>query len=286
MRRLRRFAAVVTVALPLSAQSVPQTRFDRLTVAIDSATYAHVAASGFATAQLSGGESIIVMPDGSRRAGIVLNGVATSVVLVRSARDTRSGSVTLALASERRGGVDELSRRARVARIAFDTVTLRTGDVGDDVPWRRLWRVAEVGIVSPRAMLVVGEPHPAFIALLATRDSLPLSDLSRTRLQRGSYAPSRLVADMTAITLALSESDIVLFRRALEATGAVLEGEGMWVVVRLDGFTLRLVPAYERPGLRRLEFALTRHVPGNPTYRFGTRSKLRFGPGPEAVWEF
>ncbi len=280
------FVAVVMVVLPLSSQAVNPPRFDRVTATIDSATYAHIAASAFVTAQLGAVESMMIMPDGARRVGIVLHGAATSVAFAPPGGGLRGGAVTLALASERRGGLDALIDRARSRRIAFDTMTLQITSAGQDVARRRIWRVANAESVPPNALLVVGEPHPAFIVMLGIRDSLASDDLSRARLQRGSYDPSRLLADVTGVTLALSESDIVLFRRALEATGATIEGEGMWVVVRLDGFTLRLVPAYERAGIRRLDVALTRQVPGNPTYRFGSRSKLRFGPGAVASWEF
>lgn len=286
MSRLAQLAALITLASPFSARAIQQPRFDRVTATIDSVTYDHIATSVFTSGQLSGVGSTVIMPDGSRRRGIVLHGAATSVAFVRSAGGSRGGSVTLALASERRGGLDDLSRPARAASIAFDTITLRTEPGGEGVEWRRLWRVSEAGVEAPRATLVVGEPHPAFIALLGVQDSLPMNNLSRLRMQRGSYDPSRLFADVVGVTLALSERDIALFHRALEATGAVIEGEGLWVVIRLDGFTLRLVPAYERPGLRRLDVALTRQLPGNPMYRFGPRSKLRFGPGPAATWEF
>ena len=62
------------------------------------------------------------------------------------------------------------------------------------------------------------------------------------------------------------------------------EGEG--AIIRLDGFTLHLVPPWTGAGVKQLQFALTRPLLANPIYRFGPQSQLRFGPGPIAVWDF
>jgi hypothetical protein len=62
------------------------------------------------------------------------------------------------------------------------------------------------------------------------------------------------------------------------------EGEGL--VVTFPNQTLRLVPDFRRAGVERLTWRLRAEASGNPTYRFGGTSRLRFGPGRTATWTF
>jgi hypothetical protein len=73
----------------------------------------------------------------------------------------------------------------------------------------------------------------------------------------------------------------------LRRGGVSIVDEGEGLIVELEGgVRFRFVPAWERPGLRRLEFFLTQAMAANPTYRFGPRSRLQFGPGRTATWDF
>jgi hypothetical protein len=73
---------------------------------------------------------------------------------------------------------------------------------------------------------------------------------------------------------------------ALRSAGAEVFPEGQGLVVRFTYQTLRLVPAFAGAGAERLAFRLRREVAGDPTFRFGTMSRLRFGPGRVASWTF
>ena len=64
----------------------------------------------------------------------------------------------------------------------------------------------------------------------------------------------------------------------------IREGEGM--VVQFSSQSLRITPAYGQVGAESLSFLLRRELPGNPTFRFGARGRLRFGPGRIASWTF
>ena len=64
----------------------------------------------------------------------------------------------------------------------------------------------------------------------------------------------------------------------------IREGEGM--VVQFESQSLRITPAYGQVGVESLSFQLRREFAGNPTFRFGQRGRLRFGPGRIASWTF
>ncbi|MGH7584575.1 MAG: DUF5829 family protein, partial [Gemmatimonadales bacterium] len=123
-------------------------------------------------------------------------------------------------------------------------------------------------------------------AALAETDSLPASDRRVARLLRPVFDPDKSLAYISGATLAIPARDIVAISAALRRGGVSLVAEGEGAIIDLGGITLRLIPAWTGPGVKRIDFALTRDVPANPVYRFGPRSRLRFGPGPVAVWDF
>ncbi len=74
---------------------------------------------------------------------------------------------------------------------------------------------------------------------------------------------------------------------ALRSAGADVFQEGQGIVATFPGsVVLRLVPAFSGAGPERLTFRLRREVAGDPTFRFGSRARLRFGPGRTATWSF
>ncbi len=72
----------------------------------------------------------------------------------------------------------------------------------------------------------------------------------------------------------------------LRSAGAAVYQEGQGLVAEFPNSRLRLVPAYRGPGPEQITFRLRREVAGDPTYRFGTLARLRFGPGRQATWSF
>lgn len=92
--------------------------------------------------------------------------------------------------------------------------------------------------------------------------------------------------DLTEATVALDPSAIIQVARALHRAGIAVEVDGTMATVMFGAATLHLVPAGDVSGLVRASFLLRRPAAGNPTYRFGGRSLLRFGPGRAAAWTF
>jgi hypothetical protein len=80
--------------------------------------------------------------------------------------------------------------------------------------------------------------------------------------------------------------DIAKIVRVLQRDGVTVLVEGEGAIIKLDGCTLHLIPSFVGAGVKQLQFALTHTAAGNPLYRFGPKSQLRFGPGPIAVWDF
>lgn len=91
---------------------------------------------------------------------------------------------------------------------------------------------------------------------------------------------------LESATLALSDNALRRIDPLLRSAGATVMQEGEGLVVIFPNQTLRLVPDYRGPGVEQLAWRLRREENGNPTYRFGGVSRLRFGPGRVALWTF
>jgi hypothetical protein len=95
-----------------------------------------------------------------------------------------------------------------------------------------------------------------------------------------------LVLDLIAASLAVPSARIAALDTTFRALGATVTREGEGIVVDLEGVRLRIRPEYRGAGIERLEFVLRRLSVGNPSYHFGPKSVLRFGPGRRAYWNF
>lgn len=91
---------------------------------------------------------------------------------------------------------------------------------------------------------------------------------------------------LEAATIAISDSALRRLEPLLRSAGADVVPEGEGLVVLFPNQTLRLVPDYRGPGVELMVWRLRREANGNPTYRFGGVSRLRFGPGRVATWTF
>jgi hypothetical protein len=123
------------------------------------------------------------------------------------------------------------------------------------------------GAAPGRARVEISEPPPPPDLALAT-DSLPMI-----------YFLNAARFDVPPESLASLEA---LFRSA----GARVIREGQGMVVQFASQSIRIAPAYGTVGVESLTFLLRRELPGNPTFRFGPRGRLRFGPGRTASWTF
>ncbi len=91
---------------------------------------------------------------------------------------------------------------------------------------------------------------------------------------------------METATIAVSDSTLDMIEPLLRSAGAAVVPEGEGLVVSFPNQTIRLVPDYRGAGIESLSWQLRREADGNPTYRFGGLSRLRFGPGRTALWSF
>lgn len=120
---------------------------------------------------------------------------------------------------------------------------------------------------SPRARLSIADAPPAPDPLIAS-DSLPIAY----------YLASMVVS----VPLGLIPDLEVGFRSG----GATVYREGQGLVVQFENQDLRVMPAWGEPGVERITLRLRRDLPGNPTFRFGPTSRLRFEPLRKATWTF
>jgi hypothetical protein len=281
---MKRCLAVVMVLLggvgTLSAQqrSAPLL-LNHLYAVLDSATYAEVMASPFLTTQFAGFKS---------RSPATWFGRHTYLEFFdpHGFDSARVGDVGIALGVEVAGGLAEAARRFTTLGAPFDSTTENRGTPQQRERYVHRFQPAKADAPSPRTAFWVMEYTLEASRALAVRDSLPLGDLGRDRFLMDRFDSSKLLGDITGATLAIPVEDIAAVIRAVQRLGGEVISEGEGAIVRLPSFTLRLLPAWERPGLRRLEFNLVREATANPVFRFGQRSRLRFGPGRIAVWDF
>jgi hypothetical protein len=255
---------------------------------LDSATYHDVAASPFLATQFAGREVRTTESGNLRWSGVYLYGRHTYLEILGPGGlpGAQVGDVGIGLASEQAGGILSLIRRFEAQRLPFDTLTRMTSDSSGAYPWFLSWRASGPDLPSDRTAVWVMEYSAALAQRVSRRDSLPVSDRSRDRFIDAHRMPDQLMAELVAATFALPVDDIAKVSRTLDRAGALVYPEGEGAVIQFDGFMLRLIPAWDRPGVRKLEFSLNREALANPTYRFGPSSRLRFGPGRVAVWDF
>jgi Family of unknown function (DUF5829) len=290
---VRRLALVVSLLAPLAAgalaaQAVPPPLYlNHLYVVLDSATWHDVQASTF----LAGGFGAHARHDTAapgEPAGIYLYGHHTWLVLMGPGGfpGAMAGDVGIALGSEQPGGIVQLARHLAFDRIPFDTTVVMRQDSSGVTPWYRALHPGGADSLSPHDDLWIMEYTLATMRRVAARDSFGTDDRDRDRILAAHYDSLQLLGDVSAATLAVPSAVLARMSHILTEWGVEPAPEGTGIVVRLPAFTLRLIPAYAGRGVKRLTFDLNHEAIANPTYRFGLRSRLLFGPGATAVWEF
>lgn len=120
---------------------------------------------------------------------------------------------------------------------------------------------------SARARVVIAEPPPPPDFSIDSDDLPPIYHIE-------------------AAIIAVPLEDMSQLDTWLRSAGADVYGEGQGLVAEFPYTRLRLVPAFREAGPQQITFRLRREVAGDPTYRFGALSRLRFGPGRQATWSF
>ena len=266
----------------------PRLLLNHVYFVLDSVTYHDIEASPFLAAQFAGREVRTTVSGGLKWSGLYFYGRHTYLEILgpNGLPGSQPGDVGIELASEVPGGIRSLMQRFGTQHFPFDTLTRTKTDSSGAYPWFLSWRASGPDLPSDRTALWVMEYSAAIAQRMSKRDSLPESDRSRDRFIATHLVPDQLMAELVAATFALPVEDIAKVSRTLDRAGVLVIPEGEGAVIQLEGFNLHLVPAWDRPGVRKLEFSLNREALANPTYRFGPSSRLRFGPGRIALWEF
>lgn len=273
---------MLTLAVPGASQSVPSLVLHHLRVGLDSATWREFHDSPLLKRQFAASDSVVLEQGTRREVQWLLIGRRSWLELVPG---IGAGSFRLGLTTEDAASTARVVAAWRRDGAAIDSGTVSRVAAGKAAPWYLRW------VVSPSRDAMLGLEldawHPALFQRLSALDSLPPEMADRTRALRPQYDATRLFAEVTGATIAIPADEIVALRRVLRSGGVAMvdEGEGLIVVLE-GGVRFRFLPAWERPGLRRLELFLTQPMAANPTYRFGPRSRLQFGPGRTATWDF
>lgn len=289
--RARTLAAVlaVSIALPARAQQAVPVVLNHLGVVLDSATYHDVRNSPFILGKFAAVDTGFLRGfDGGN--GIRLMGKYNFVMFAPPAPRSRvlAGDVSVVLATTRAGDLRRV--RAQGPFTPSGTLPVRgngpplRADQYDDTSNRLV--PGDDDSLSDRLHFAIMEYGAAAARERARVDSMPEADLATSRFLAPYVDADRLLSYLTGATLAVPTADIATLSRVLVRDHVAVFPEGEGAIIRLDGFTLHLVPSYVGAGVKQLQFALTRTAIGNPIYRFGPRSQLRFGPGPIAVWDF
>jgi Family of unknown function (DUF5829) len=271
---------------PIVAQQTVPLVLNHLEVVLDSATFRDLRASPFLREQFAAVDTVEdVLFYGLP--GMRLFGRYNHITFANP-RKAPVGDVAIVLSSEMPGALETLARGGKL-KLSFRAPGATDARLMRRDYLRGTMRVAS--LTGPDS--TTGHTHFEIMQydqgdskMLASVDSLPVSNLANSRFLAPYFDPHKLLAYVSSATLAIPTDDIAKIVGVLNRDGVTVYTEGEGAIIKLDGFTLHLIPPWAGAGVKQLQFALTRDVPANPVYRFGPRSQLRFGPGPIAVWDF
>jgi hypothetical protein len=282
-------AMLVLGSSPLAAQERVPLVLNHLVITLDSATYHDILAAPFLREQFAAPEiGMLTGVDGGN--GVRFFGKYNFLQFFgpKAPPATQPGDVAIVLASEQVGGLEALKAQGRYARAGGATIGGSDGPAHANayVEHADRLRLISDDSTAPHATFEVMQYTADAARYLASTDSLPVDDRSNSRFLRHNYDPTKLFAYLSGATLAIPVADIATISAAMRRNNVPVTAEGDGAIIRFDGFTLHLMPPWTGAGVKQLQFALTRPLLANPTYRFGPKSELRFGPGAIAVWDF
>ena len=273
-------------AAPLAAQQKAPLVLNHLVAILDSATYADLQNSPFIAGQFAAtdrvGGGVDPVTSGLRLYGkynyLVLAPPPPTSGPLATGRFLRPSGVGIVLSDERASAT---GIKWTTTMVCSDCVTTSIdGDVWEMAP--QWFGDSATGL----AFLNILRYGAAGAKRLAAKDSLPESNRSNGRFLAPWFDAKKLFAYLTGATFAMPVDHIKQIMSQLRTQDVTVAADGEGAIIRLDGFTLHLIPPYRGAGVKQLQFALTHAAPANPTYRFGPKSQLRFGPGLIAVWDF
>lgn len=284
--------ALVAGSLPCGLDAQAQQKvplvLSRLAIELDSATYRDIRNSPFIQNQLAAADTGFLWGHEGGQ-GIRLIGKYNLLTLWAPAESGRAtGDVGIVLAAERGGDLARLTVQGPFKPAPTLSVGSHHGMTNVDRFDYASDRVVPSGAdaLSDRVRFAITEFGDAMARVATGLDSLPEANRSNSRFLAPYFDPKKLLSHLTGATLAVPVDDIKKIGRVLTRDGITVVAEGEGAIIKLDGFTLHLIPSFVGAGVKQLQFALTRAAVGNPIYQFGPKSQLRFGPGPIAVWDF
>jgi hypothetical protein len=283
-RRVALLAAVVATTAPqdVGAQQKVALVLHHLVVTVDSATYHDIMNSPFLREQFATTQAVSF----DRTAGPAIR-VVGKYNYLQIMSSSLPASAAIVLASEHLGGLAQLKAQGEFRPGLVSSIRGHvSAEAAELLEYGERIRPAGVDSTSERMDFEVFQYAPEAAAYQSLIDSLPATQVTTSRFLARWYDPKKLLAYLTGATLGIPVDDIAKIARVLKRDGVTVFAEGEGAIIELDGFTLHLIPPWSGAGVRQLKFALTRDVPANPVYTFGPHSRLRFGPGPIAVWDF
>lgn len=288
-----RLLAILIAALPaaMSAQHPVHLVLNHLQVVLDSATYHDIRNAAFLREQFAAGDTAEDALHGGLL-GLRLFGKYNWITLAhagsRSDPPAAVGDVVISLSTEDRDGLQALAGRGGLLKLSTAPGATDVRGMGRDylLDSRNVAMLAGPDSASRHVHFEIMQYSARESATLSQVDSQPGTAISNARFLARYYDPHRLFEYLSAATLAIPVDEIAKIAAVLEHDSVSVLHEGEAVIIKLDGFTLRLIPPWTGAGVKQLQFALTRPAMANPVYRFGPASELRFGPGPVAVWDF
>lgn len=277
-------------APPVAADQPPVPGLSHVFVAVDSATFAAIAASPFLRDEFGAFETrTTTRSDGSSYTGAYLYGRETYVELQPPSADRPTDLAQLYLGSDFRGdihrGVERLA--ASFVRTNFGMNTRGRGDA--NVPWFYaagiVPSVTEAQSAAAFNMILL-EWHPDFLKTWFPRLPADSTGMSRAAYLAPLWTPQRYLRDVVGITFALDSTETARMAERLSVLGYTIRRAADTVEAVGGGLTVTVVPSVPgRHGTTALRLALQRAKSGVKTFRIG-RSELRFSDGPEAIWTF
>jgi hypothetical protein len=249
--------AVISIAACAGVSAQVPLVLHHLSVGIDSSTWHDMMISPLLTKQFAAVDSA--------------HGVMTFLGKYSSLTLTRGGDkdrVVIMLTDEHASGFESLARAMGAA----------TGDAS---------ALVGSGLEDPSsgAVATVGGMQTLF-GVWQYSDALQPENRSMRRFLAARFDSTRFLARVSGATIAIPVEDIQKIVAALRADSVAMTLEGDGAKIALSGFDLHLVPPYGGAGIKQLKFALTHPAFGDPIYKFGLRSRLRFGPDAIATWDF
>ena len=261
-------------------------------VAVDSATYADIAASAFLRNEMGAFETRTTRRlSGATYSGTYLYGRQTYVELQHPDSTRASDLGQLYLGTDRRGDIHRAAERLVQHGVPTSLEMNTRGRGAENVPWSYAINVQpdadelSMPLNKVRFMMFVIEWHADFLRRWFPDIPAERAGMSRAEYLAPLWKPDRYLRDVVGVTFALDSAETETFATRIAALGYAVRRARGDVQASGPNVTINVVPASRtRHGTLALRFSLNRPKRGDTTYTIGT-STLAVS-GDTAVWTF